>query len=242
MSNWTGAQKRIYILAILLFIAILAYLSSVRGKKIELIESSTKNDSVQISISMPKFNYLNDSKFQEELNNSIENKVKNFVEEIRKIAQQDKEQRVQRVPYEANVKTEVHYQDKNLISLIIYYYQFTGGAHGTTTFETYNIDIKNSKLLNLSDILDKNVEDAIKQEITRQIQSQSEYFFPESVEYILKDNIFNRNFLMEATALTFIYPHYEIAPYATGMPMFSIEWQKIKQYIIYEPIKNLMAK
>lgn len=240
MSNWTGAQKRIYILAILLFIAILAYLSSVRGKKIELIESSTKNDSIQISISIPKFNYLNDSKFQEELNNSIENKVKNFVEEIRKIAQQDREEGVQRVPYEANVKTEIYYQDKDLVSMIIYYYQFTGGAHGTTTFETYNIDIKNSKLLNLSDILDKNAEDMIKKEIIKQIKSQSEYFFPESVNYISKDNIFARNFLIEATAITFIYPHYEIAPYATGMPMFSIEWQRLKQYIVYEPIKKFV--
>lgn len=237
MSNWTGTQKRIYILAILLFIAILAYLSSVRGKKIELIESSTKNDSIQISISMPKFNYLSDSKFQEELNNSIENKVKNFVEEIRKIAQQDKEEGVQRVPYEANVKTEIYYQDKNLISFIIYYYQFTGGAHEITTFETYNVDIKNSKLLNLSDILCRNAEDMIKQEIIKQIKSQSEYFFPESVDYILKDNIFSRTFLIEASALTFIYPHYEIAPYAIGMPMFSISWEKLKQYLIIPSFK-----
>lgn len=237
MSNWTGAQKRIYILAILLFIAILAYLSSVRSKKIEIIESKAENDLIRISISMPKFNYLNDSKFQEELNNSIENKVKSFVEETRKIAQQDKEEGVQ-LPYEANVTTEIHYQDEDFVSLIIFYYQFTGGAHGLTSVETYNLDIKNSKLLTLSDILSRDAQEIVKKEILSQIESQSDFFFPEAKDYISNDDIFVRNFLIDSTGVTFLYNHYEIAPYSTGMPMFSISWDKLKQHVIYPQIKN----
>lgn len=238
MSNWTDAQKRIYILAILLFIAILAYLSSVRSKRIEIVESKTENDLIRISISMPKFSYLNDSKFQEELNNTIESKVKNFIEETRKIAQQDKKEGVQSFPYEANVKTEIYYQDKYLISLIIFYYQFTGGAHGITLFETYNLDIKNSKLLTLNDILNPDAQEIIKEEIVSEIESESDYFFPEAKDYILKDDIFVRDFLIDSTGVTFLYNHYEIAPYSTGIPKFSIPWNKLKQYVIHPQIKN----
>ncbi|MEN3041923.1 MAG: DUF4163 domain-containing protein, partial [Fervidobacterium sp.] len=174
MPSDNNPQKRFYILAIILLIAIFAYMYTIKSQKIEIIQSSTKNNTIQITISMPKLKNLDNLRFQEELNNTIENKVKEFVKQVKNIAEQDKKEGVQTQPYEANISTNIHYQDENLICFVIYYYQFTGGAHGITTFETYNIDLKNSKLLSLNDIIEKEAEKIIKQQMVNQIKSNQQ--------------------------------------------------------------------
>nr|HRD20988.1 DUF4163 domain-containing protein [Fervidobacterium sp.] len=136
-------MKRFYVLGVLMFVAIIAVVFTMRTQNFELVKSSTKDSTIKIELSMPKFNYLKDKTFQDELNSKIEANVKNFVQQVRDIATQDAAGGVQRMPYEANVTTEVRYQTNEFVSLIVYYYQFTGGAHGITTFDTYNVNLKN---------------------------------------------------------------------------------------------------
>ncbi|MCX7653978.1 MAG: DUF3298 and DUF4163 domain-containing protein [Fervidobacterium sp.] len=239
MPNNNNPQKRFYILAIILLIAIFAYMYTIKSQKIELIQSSTKNNTIQITISMPKLKNLDNIRFQEELNTIIESRIKQFIKQVKEIADQNKKEGIPTQPYEANISTNIHYQDENLACFIIYYYQYTGGAHGITTFETYNIDLKSSKLLNLNNIIEKEAEKIIKQQIVNQIKLNQQNFFPEATDYILKDNLFTRSFIIEPKYITFIYPYYEIAPYSSGMPMFFIPWQNISQYIKHSEIKKI---
>lgn len=146
-------MKRFYVLGVLMFIGIIAVFSTMRAQNLELVKSSTKDSTITIELSMPRLNYLKDKTFQDNLNSQIESNVKNFVQQVRDIATQDAAGGVQRVPYEANVTTEVRYQNDEFVSFIVYYYQFTGGAHGITTFDTYNVDLKNCRLIALADII-----------------------------------------------------------------------------------------
>lgn len=234
-------QKRLFFLGLLLILAMAFYIYSIKAEKLNIIETESKNESIEITIKIPKIKNISNADFADKFNAAVEEKVKLFVEDIKKIAQEDKEGGVQRVPYIAHVNTEVRYQDNYLSSFVIYYYQFTGGAHGITTFDTYNIDLIKGSLINLADILNEKADDVIKREFISFIKSRKSDFFPDSIDYILKDDIFKRAFTIEPTCLRFFYNQYEIAPYSSGIPEFCISWEKLKPYIVDEGIKKFIS-
>ncbi|QIV77992.1 DUF4163 domain-containing protein [Fervidobacterium pennivorans subsp. shakshaketiis] len=101
---------------------------------------------------IPKFGNTYNSDFEDSLNSNVQEKVRNIVEEVKAVAHQVAKDRMLRSKYEVRISTEVKFKSKDFVSLVIYCYTFTGGAHGVTTFDTYNVDLKNSKLLTLNDI------------------------------------------------------------------------------------------
>ncbi|HUM76002.1 MAG TPA: DUF3298 and DUF4163 domain-containing protein [Fervidobacterium sp.] len=221
-------MKRFYVLGVLMFIGIIAVFSTMRAQNLELVKSSTKDSTITIELSMPRLNYLKDKTFQDNLNSQIESNVKNFVQQVRDIATQDAAGGVQRVPYEANVTTEVRYQNDEFVSFIVYYYQFTGGAHGITTFDTYNVDLKNCRLIALADIIKQDDEKIIKDSILKSIEEKKEEFFEEDAKQLVtNEDLSKRPFVIEKDGIVFKYNHYEIAPYSTGMPEFKITWNEL---------------
>jgi len=221
-------MKRFYVLGVLMFIGIIAVFSTMRAQNLELVKSSTKDSTITIELSMPRLNYLKDKTFQDNLNSQIESNVKNFVQQVRDIATQDAAGGVQRVPYEANVTTEVRYQNDEFVSFIVYYYQFTGGAHGITTFDTYNVDLKNCRLIALADIIKQDDEKIIKDSILKSIEEKKEEFFEEDAKQLVtNEDLSKRPFVIEKDGIVFKYNHYEIAPYSTGMPEFKITWTEL---------------
>ena len=221
-------MKRFYVLGILMFIGIIAVFSTMRAQNLELVKSSTKDSTITIELSMPRLNYLKDKTFQDNLNSQIESNVKNFVQQVRDIATQDAAGGVQRVPYEANVTTEVRYQNDEFVSFIVYYYQFTGGAHGITTFDTYNVDLKNCRLIALADIIKKDDEKIIKDSILKSIEEKKEEFFEEDAKQLVtNEDLSKRPFVIEKDGIVLKYNHYEIAPYSTGMPEFKVTWTEL---------------
>ena len=221
-------MKRFYVLGVLMFIALIAVFSTMRAQNLELVRSSTKDSTITIELSMPRLNYLKDKTFQDNLNSQIESNVKNFVQQVRDIATQDAAGGVQRVPYEANVTTEVRYQNDEFVSFIVYYYQFTGGAHGMTTFDTYNVDLKNCRLIALADIIKKDDEKIIKDSILKSIEEKKEEFFEEDAKQLVtNEDLSKRPFVIEKDGIVLKYNHYEIAPYSTGMPEFKVTWTEL---------------
>jgi len=72
-------MKRFYVLGVLMFIALIAVFSTMRAQNLELVRSSTKDSTITIELSMPRFNYLKDKTFQDNLNSQIESNVKNLM-------------------------------------------------------------------------------------------------------------------------------------------------------------------
>ena len=56
---------------------------------------------------------------------------------------------------------------------------------------------------------------------------------------ILKDDIFSREFTISKDGLIIMYPHYDLAPYASGMPEFVIPWNVIEKFLKYDILSLL---
>jgi len=145
-------DSRLIVLALLFLLAITVYLLRIRVEVVELVETKTETEFVKIHIQIPRFRNTNNLDFENSLNSKIQEKVRNIVEEVKAAAHQAAEDGTLQTKHEVYISTEMKFKSKDFVSLIIYYYTFTGGAHGITTFDTYNIDLKNSQLLTLKDI------------------------------------------------------------------------------------------
>lgn len=124
--------------------------------------------------------------------------------------------------YIASTYYIAHYQTNDLLSLSVFYYCYTGGAHGCTVQEAYNLNLVNGEEISLQEILKekKDYLEIINREIKRQIQLNPEAYFddgaafqsisPEQPFYVIEDGI------------VIYFGLYEIAPYSSGIRYFKI--------------------
>ena len=136
----------------------------------------------------------------------------------------------------ADASYEIKKNSPTVLSLIIKYYKYSGGAHGYYEYVPYNIDMRNGKIFNLKDMFKDNVDYKIiiNDEINNQIKALSNkeenlgqiYDF-----YSIKDN---QKFYIEDGNIVIIFDLYEIAPYAAGIPEFSINASKYIDSIKHE--------
>lgn len=58
--------------------------------------------------------------------------------------------------YSLDVSYHTTYADKNLISLLVWTYSYTGGAHGGSASTTFNYDLNSGRMLKLADLFQPN--------------------------------------------------------------------------------------
>lgn len=58
--------------------------------------------------------------------------------------------------YSLDVSYHTTYADKNLISLLVWSYSYTGGAHGGSASTTFNYDLQSGRMLKLADLFQPN--------------------------------------------------------------------------------------
>ncbi|MDR2248613.1 RsiV family protein [Acinetobacter sp.] len=94
--------------------------------------------------------------------------------------------------------------------------EYSGGAHGISTFEDYVFDLKSKKRIVLKDIIVNGKMNALKDELWKQY----EYWCQEKdmEPYITKEDFkVSENFYInQSGAITFDFQLYELAPYAAG--------------------------
>lgn len=235
MEEQKRHTKQLFALSLLFLIALIAYMLSMNTKQVVLVETKTEDKLTKIFVQIPKFQNFKNENIQNELNNEIQEKVKKIVEEVKEIAEEVNKVEGLRYPYEAHISTEITYESRDLVSLVIYYYTFTGGAHGNTVFETYNIDAKSAKILTLADLFDGTCDytKVIKDEINKQIESAEQDYYPEAIDYITQEDFSNKAFTISKDGLQIRYQDYEIAPHSTGLPIFTIPWDKFANCLKY---------
>ena len=96
-----------------------------------------------------------------EVNNKVNKKIKedimNFYEESLKEAQSFLDDfELDESNFVADASFEVKKNTNNVISILIKYYKYSGGAHGYYEYVPYNINLKNGNMISLKDIF-KNV-------------------------------------------------------------------------------------
>lgn len=230
-----NTNSRYFLLGILFVVAIVAYVLSMQKGVVEIVETKSEDDFVKITIQIPKLKNTRDIDLENQFNNMIQDKVKAIVEDVKSMAQEAANDDMLHAKYEVHISTEVKYQSRDFVSLVMYYYTFTGGAHGNTIIETYNLDLSTNKIITLKDIFNSNCdyETIIKEEILKQIEERMTDFFEESIEYVKNENISERTFTISKDGLEIYYQDYEIAPHSSGLPVFKIDITKIRNCLKY---------
>ncbi|SCH98436.1 MULTISPECIES: DUF3298 domain-containing protein [unclassified Romboutsia] len=124
----------------------------------------------------------------------------------------------------ANTNFEVKKNSNNMLSIVVTYYKYSGGAHGDYNNIAYNVYMKNGQLLNLNDLFKKDTD--YKGIINNEIRNQIENLVKQDKDNLgiyqftsIKDN---QKFYIQDDNIVVFFDLYEIAPYAAGIPEFRI--------------------
>ena len=121
------------------------------------------------------------------------------------------------------------YCKKPIISLYYDLYEFTGGAHGSTTRTGNTWDMSRGVVLRLNDFFkpgydySKIILRTIENEARRRQETGQVQYLDNLTENIVK-YYDDRNFYISETGIVIFYPLYTIAPYVAGIQTFTIPW------------------
>jgi len=202
--------------------------------RIILKEIRSKDDLLEVKLKVPQIESLKTVSILEKINIELLKDALSFKTEIESIAKENSQEAIKHglpnTPYAAFSDYKVNLNKNNILSLYIDYYQFTGGAHGSTVRKCYNYDLSTGEKLSLNDLFKANAsyKEIINKEIENQINKNKGIYFPEYFKGISDDQCFS----IDKDNLIIYFQQYDIAPYATGIPEFKIPLSKLNINII----------
>ena len=206
-------------------------------KKLTVIDLITKEESNSIIVDMviPVIEGMQDKQVEEKINRMLQNDAYNFREGLQAdseiFATNAEKEGWKYNKYIASSYYIVHFHSKNILSVSVFYYQYTLGAHGHTLQKAYNINLKNGEIITLPNLLKdmENNKKLINQEIKRQIQLHPYIYFNggEAFKSINDDQPF---YIIEDGIVIF-FGLYEISPYVYGIRYFKIPFSLIEMHV-----------
>ena len=123
---------------------------------------------------------------------------------------------------------EVKTNQRGVLSIALYVYSYTGGAHGMTTLRTLTFDQSSGKLFPLKELFkaEANYQKVILDMIKKQIKQRNIPVINEPVEFPGNDH-----FYIADKSLIIYYQLYDLAPYAYGITYFPISVYDIQDLI-----------
>ncbi len=233
-------MKRLFLLELVFLIVVVVVTSgfiftSVIAQEITISDIVIKEDyeALEVDITIPVIQGLADKKIEEEINQTIKENILNFKyriqTELEEYLQLAKKEGWKIRKYMAIAYYIVHYQTNDLLSLSVFYYCYTGGAHGCTVQEAYNLNLANGERITLPDIL-KEKKDYVKiinQEIKRQIKLNPEAYFNDAISHSISEE---QPFYIIEDGIVIYFGLYEIAPYSSGIRYFKIPFSLFEAY------------
>ena len=214
--------------AIVIFLALTSvFFAGVRTTDISMSFSGT----LEGTVTVPYIYGIENWPTQKYINNTIMDDLQDFLRQLVSSADTDYESfKAEGWPfrqYQVYVSYDNHYSDDSLLSFTIDYYQYTGGDHGITYKYPYNYNLRTGEDLSLGDIFLQafDYSSLILSEINQKILENPEWFFEPSVDYLQPGT----KFYLTGEDLVVYYGHYEIGPYAIGMPEFHIPLTLLKE-------------
>lgn len=206
-------------------------------KKIDISEKSVDKDLdyLKEDIKIPVFINGKNENSVENINNNINSDIMNRVVEVEKAAKDEFGNINEKPTFPYEIKSFYTVTEKNdsIISLYNDYYEYLGGAHGSTIRNGYTIDRNDEKIVVLKDlflegydykgIINKNIREGIRKE-------PDKYFYsPENFKGIPD----SQGFYINDGNLIIFFNQYEIAPYVAGIPEFKIPIKEFGKNFIY---------
>lgn len=217
------------------------------GVKVDTKKINDEEEYFQGNINIPVISGLEDEKIQNKLNKMFEEEAIEFKDEVKGFAKEGaddaKKFNYEMRPYVADVTFQEKKNEKDLLSIYVVYYQYTGGAHGMHDDVTYNIDLKTGELIELKDLFKEGYDykKAINEKIKAQINEiQEEYKERALSEGQKTEDIYlpyqgfkeigeDQNFYLEDDKLIIYFGLYEIECYAAGIPTFEIYFSDLEE-------------
>ncbi len=128
--------------------------------------------------------------------------------------------------FEFDIDSSSVYEDTNHISFLLTVYQFTGGAHGSTTLIPITYSKQTKKLLSLEEAVQPARKDwlaTLSTEARKQLNAQvKKQKFSSDEDWINKGTEPTKEnfaiFKLEKNSVRIIFSQYQVGPYASGMP------------------------
>lgn len=160
---------------------------------------------------------------------TIEESIKLFNEEYTSF---NKDFPESSMPWEAQIDGELLFESSKLISVSVTSYVNTGGAHGNTSITILNFDGQTGKRLKNTNLL-KDIEGFKKVALSYLKTTMKED------DLLFEDDMFKlpENMGYTDDGVVLLYNTYEIAPYSTGIIEFTIPFEKIDSFLVFDGSK-----
>jgi hypothetical protein len=136
--------------------------------------------------------------------------------------------------FSETVTTEIAFADAKFLCLQQSWSTFGGGAHGNYGTNYQNIDLKNIRILTLSDIVDTvTAKRALEKLLEKEFRKNFQFEVGEKLQDVLLVEKISptENFMLTAKGIGFNYDPYEIAAYAYGPIFIYITFKEIQSYL-----------
>lgn len=225
---------KIIILSFILTGVIIPQVDSLTISRMEFYQS-TEDTSAYIRIYYPQISGLN--------NPSVENKINSFLQSEFMQSKtwyddfvSDTEAAAEFPPdwvFTFETDYRITYNKKGFVSIVLDYYEFTGGAHGNFYSIGYNIRTTDGNVLTLSDILKENSVDALSEFCTEEILNMFEAnSLTEAGLFEDELNLtYEQDFFVKPNTLIIQFDPYEIGPFAMGSIEVELNFDKIKNIL-----------
>jgi len=211
-----------------IYTSVMAQGNKLIAQEITIFDLVIKEDyeALEVDITIPVIQGLEDKQVEEKINQTIQEDILDFKYRIKteseEYLQEAKKEGGEIRKYMAIAYYIVHYQTNDLLSLSVFYYWYTLGAHGCTVQEAYNLNLANGEKISLQDILKekKDYLEIINREIKRQIKLNPEAFFDDGAAFQSISE--EQPFYVIEDGIVIYFGLYEIAPYSSGIRYFKV--------------------
>ncbi|SFI99880.1 Copper amine oxidase N-terminal domain-containing protein [Paenibacillus sp. UNC496MF] len=189
-----------------------------------VIKKST--DQLETDLEIPVLKGMKDAAYQNALNANIAARAKAAADAIAKQAADDyaaNDGSYAFRPYGVTVKAELISNGSaaanGVLSFRVLTYTYTGGAHGGTLAETYNVrNEAKATPIKLKDLFGANYKSVVNRAVQAEMNARPDDFFADQFKSIAD----NQAFYIKNGVAYVIFQQYEIAPYAAGMPEVAV--------------------
>ncbi|MGI5958110.1 MAG: DUF3298 domain-containing protein [Massiliimalia sp.] len=204
------------------------------AKIVTFRQVQTQDDVKIVNVKIPELKNTGNTQLEKRVNEQIQTKMDQLLEESKQIAQEDYEAFIETGgnkedfhPVDIILDYQIHHSDENTVSFEVI--RFIGSFSAYTEKMYYNLDLKTGKDITLQDVLGENYKQIANEQITKQINAQltedpSRYFVDENGQLEFQSISDHQNFyLNEEGKPVVVFDKYEIAPGSTGFPEFVIQ-------------------
>ncbi|QAY67443.1 PdaC/SigV domain-containing protein [Paenibacillus protaetiae] len=180
------------------------------------------NDLYTLDMQVPVISGMADKQYEQQLNDRIQKQAAQDLEMLQKDAAEDaasaKEVGYEYRPHDLTITYELKSDGGEAaggrLSLVVSTYSFSGGAHGGTRIDTYNVqNDQTASALTLEKLFGTGYAAIVNKAVNDKIAEEPDMYFPDAFTGITADHVF----YVKGNQVFIVFQQYEIAPYAAGI-------------------------